>query len=368
MNIEKKLALWVENKLLTKEQSQSIFNFEKENAQTKPNKFLFSILLLGVIVLTIGIISLIAVNWWSISDFIKQLLAILILIALSVSAYYAQAKNKNILFEILITTINLFILCCIGLIGQIYNLSGSWSQTLLLWTFIAAGPVFLSQKTINYLIWCLTMLAGLVIFLAENDTGSHYFIFSIPIIFSALIVFLKKRKILKPFNQALSITCFWLTLANIYFSSLINMLSFAKDDLKSLNFGIIFALCGVLMIFLNRDLAKQRKILYTIILIIYTLFSFKIFTLGLAASIMQILFLTALAILFAMNDNKRYFNIVIFLAGLNFFSIYLRVFGTLMATGFGLIISGLVIIGIAYLLYKYNDKLKTLARSFDNEK
>ena len=59
----------------------------------------------------------------------------------------------------------------------------------------------------------------------------------------------------------------------------------------------------------------------------------------------------------AILGRKRMFDIAAFIIGIRFIVVYFEVFGSLAATGFGLIISGGVILGIAYCWHNYRIKV-----------
>ncbi|MCB1168444.1 MAG: DUF2157 domain-containing protein, partial [Leptospiraceae bacterium] len=66
MKIAEKLQIWVEEGLIQSGQAESILAFENKK-HTRPYA-MYSFIILGVTVISIGIISLIAANWEAIPD------------------------------------------------------------------------------------------------------------------------------------------------------------------------------------------------------------------------------------------------------------------------------------------------------------
>ena len=64
-----------------------------------------------------------------------------------------------------------------------------------------------------------------------------------------------------------------------------------------------------------------------------------------------------IALIFLSYEKQRLFDFFITGIGIRFLVIYFQVFGTLAYTGFGLILSGLLIIGFSILYIKMKDRL-----------
>lgn len=360
MSLKSKLASWVKNDLITESQSQSIFDFEQANHPL--SKFISTIVTLGVIVVVIGIISLIAANWYGIHAYVKLFSAIIILVALSYASYQAMRRERIILFEALILLINLFILAFIGLIAQIYNLSGDLWQTMFLWSFIAIPVVILSSKTINYFITIVAILFGSVLLLDSYLYGEY--IYLLPVALVALMIFLRE-KLSAPLTKAIFISC-------IGFSTiLVNMVYL--DYTKSVC-GLISIPVLMLFIALSKKISRFNKFLYSIILLFYTFTLIasqadymNFFQGSLLKAFAVIGFLFTLALLFAVENKKICFNVVMFLIGWKFFLIYTTIFKDMITTGLGLIFSGLLILFLAWLGSKYKDKLMNLVRRYSDE-
>ncbi|MBQ1612883.1 MAG: DUF2157 domain-containing protein, partial [Alphaproteobacteria bacterium] len=80
MRLEKKLALWEDNKLITAAQKNKIMDFEKAHK----NPILFNaLLLLGVFLMALGVISIVAANWDGIPNPAKLVVDFAILLSVA---------------------------------------------------------------------------------------------------------------------------------------------------------------------------------------------------------------------------------------------------------------------------------------------
>jgi hypothetical protein len=70
------------------------------------------------------------------------------------------------------------------------------------------------------------------------------------------------------------------------------------------------------------------------------------------------LMLLLFSLFFSMKQMRKLFNLAIILMGLRFLIVYFQVIGSLLFTGFGLIISGLLIVGVAMLYFKHRAKIE----------
>ena len=73
---------------------------------------------------------------------------------------------------------------------------------------------------------------------------------------------------------------------------------------------------------------------------------------NLIGSVFTILTLFVFSLFFSLKEMPRLFNLAIILIALRFLVIYFQVIGSLLFTGIGLIVSGLIIVGLASLWYK----------------
>ena len=135
----------------------------------------------------------------------------------------------------------------------------------------------------------------------------------------------------------------------------------------------IMSLFGILSTLLRDDLKRSRKITLAVFIALVT-FSFFLQVqvyqnsetrLG---ALLFILTMMTASIYFAMGQRRRLFNLLILLVAIRFLVVYFQVFGSLAMTGVGLIFSGLLIICVALLWFKYQARLSAWVEDALNAK
>ena len=112
----------------------------------------------------------------------------------------------------------------------------------------------------------------------------------------------------------------------------------------------------------RRDMSRLEKVLLGLLMFL----SLAIYRPSLKSELSQMLgasyFIVStvlLALYFATRQHYRLFHAMTIAVGIRFLIIYFQVFEDLAYTGIGLVISGLVIIGLAVTWFKYRPRLET---------
>ena len=153
-NTKKKLSTWREAGLISQEIEERILAYEASSEGT--NWVGFGLAGVGIVALLTGLISVIAANWDWLPDSVK------------LGGYFAVQSVLGLLFlqtsqrpgmwrEVTLAVFALFFWGGISLFGQVYNLSGSWSDASQLW-LILSFPALLSGTRFLPLVWCLTSI------------------------------------------------------------------------------------------------------------------------------------------------------------------------------------------------------------------
>jgi uncharacterized membrane protein len=137
--IHKKLRGWVAAGLIGPEQQAAITAFEKSRQQGRFGRGITGLALFAII---IGVLSLIAANWVSIPASFKIIVHLLINIALAITVWRAQMRGQDNLREGALLVLGGLTLTFIALIGQVFQLGGSYAGALLVWQ-MAMIPAFL---------------------------------------------------------------------------------------------------------------------------------------------------------------------------------------------------------------------------------
>ncbi len=372
MNISKKLELWQTQNLISAEQAKKISIYEKENR--KPVLTL-PLLALGFFCIALGIVSLISANWQIISDSVKLGTDLIIMLGIGSAAFYYNAKGKDTIFEGLLLLFCLSVLASIGLISQIYQLQSYGLEAYFVWCILILPLVILSRRSILALIWLpiftassVDTLSAIPFFRELLEIIEHTFPFAISVcgilVFAYVYRFISYyfRTRLAPQIKAMK---FWLGFDIVSLVVLMdfgasNMFSgiFYDDILNGENYRSILVISC--LIFANIGFGYfSYKYNYSRLLtcVLSILLGFSIIYMALPdnRTILDLWgFLLTMSILstvvaYALIKNKiKLLNIATACMAIRLFFVYLQVFGSMVTTGIGLIVSGVLFLSLIY--------------------
>lgn len=220
----KQLDKLVQAGIISEEQKEQIFNFDNH----KNSGFISRLMtLLGVFTIGIGIISVIASNWNNIGDVAKLLMMFAALFGCGISAGIYHQKGAFEKCEKLLVVMFLLAAAAIGLIIQVYQLSGGkWYSVLAVWFLITAPLLFISGKncvayfwTPVFLVWCDCLVWDLRLHYRYTDTYTDlmgFYLFYDMALFAGFALFGKMVKHYFP-NQAISKALIKYSLFAVYF-------------------------------------------------------------------------------------------------------------------------------------------------------
>jgi len=367
MNLEKRLQRWRAVDLVTDDQIKRILDFERE--QPSASWILYGLTGLGVTVLLTGVISIIAANWEEISPFTKLILYFISLAAITFAAW-RRSETPGVVREALLTALGVYVLAGIGLIGQTYHIQSDGYQGIFLWLVIILPTTLLTSSRLLNHVWFVGLITGVCLWLASapNEITSYPRVFltvALPYFFLALGYGIGHRIehfgnaarlwgfaiILMPFavlgniawsagNEELFRHDFdprlWVALPLVAAIAACVAASFRRFNVSQMLTGAIVAVvassCLLILPTMCLELPPQSEVVGCFLFLIP--------------------WASAAAVAAAM-ERKRLFDFAALVIGIRFIVVYFQVFGSLAATGVGLIISGSVILGIAYLWYRY---------------
>ena len=154
----KQLDKLVQAGIISASQKEQILNFDNKNTGFVSRL----ITLLGVFTIGVGIISIVASNWDNISDTIKLIVMFAMLFGCGIGAGMYHQKGMFDKCEKLLVVMFLLVAAAIGLIIQVYQLSGGkWYSVLAIWFLVTAPLLFVSGKNCVayfwvpvFLVWC----------------------------------------------------------------------------------------------------------------------------------------------------------------------------------------------------------------------
>ena len=345
MNISQKLNKWQSAGLISKEQATQIINYETKN--TKPY-LMYALVFLSIFFIGSGVISLIAANWDVIPYFVKLTLDFLLLGACGCGVYYTQNKDKKIYFEALLFLFALLSLATIGLIAQIYQLQSDGPVAFLLWSVLMLPLSLFSKKIIFPLIVLSTFFGSSLYYLGDFiyyifrvwvAGGYLMLLLAFMLIYQSLKLFLPNKTI--GFCNALKFCIIYFLIIGTYYADFgiysFNDVNYASHshEFTALLFIVLFLLgASYFLEFLNK-----RNFILSIIASIITIGT--IVPLGFIANISVL----SVLVYYAYNQKQiKLLNFAVFMIGVRVFILYSEIFINLMTTGFGFIVSGIVLL------------------------
>lgn len=368
MNINKKLELWTAEHLITEPQKNAIMNFE---ATAKRPLFLYTLLFLSSFCIGLGCISLIASNWYHIPHLVKLFGDFLLLASLGAGIYYTRLHNKNFLTEALLMLYAILILASIGLVAQIYQLPSHGYSAFLFWSILVSPLIYLSKKIPLSLVWIPVFVVSVLDLLSDfnwfnnfiNDAIAFYpGVLEFVVISVLVCIYLA---VLKRYFSVATITNafkFWLLLLIITHIVVLDIFSgnifYQMAHSAGINLLIWIGLStatGALCYFTH----NRSEYYWSLMLFIMAIISLFANILPENYDIHQLLgalrsfSVLSLVVYYAYKTNRiKLLNLASILIALRIFFVYIQLFGSLLATGLGLISSGIVFLAIAYTWQK----------------
>lgn len=370
MKLEKRLARWTSAGLLTEEQSNAILAWEHD--QPSMSWVLFGITGLGVVVLMTGVVSIIAANWDDIPARVKLTGYFLSLVALAYGAW-RRHELPGVVRECLLTVFALYVLAGIGLIGQVYHLTSNGYEELFLWLTLILPTTLLAKSRLVNNVWFLGLVTAMSIWVGYSDLirpgpSRIYVATALPYLFLGLGYLLWDRfeffaSTARVWSYAVLLLGFGVA-ANVAWSLGEQLITTRTGWAAALPFTTLAIALGAValrrpLIGRGISLAITATLVLSALLILPPLYLDidKHEVLGCALFIAAWSGAAAIA---AGMERRRLFDFAALVIAVRFVVVYFEVFGSLAATGIGLICSGAVILGFAYLWYRHRG---TVARA-----
>ncbi len=358
MALERNLARWVDAGLIDPATADGIRAFEA--GRERPTA-LWAIAGLGLFALGLGIILLVSANWDRIPDGLKLGLHMALLAGAAATHWIARRDARRWLAEGSLFLFSLLTLAGIALQAQVYQLAGPLWHALLLWLALA-GPALLlggATRLTGLQFSAMALFGPLAMAVDTIDRGGPWLLaqgaaMAVPLLL--LLLALDRWRLQPAFRAALREAGIVLTLAGAsiaHFAWASNITSVqALDNAARLLPLLAVALAGLLLargggiprslilpLFLGPPLALGLALAIPhpdhmasrlLGIIVYTLMWAAVAR-GASASGWSTLFATAVAAI-----------------ALRIFIIYVELFGSLAATGGGLVTGGLLLIALAW--------------------
>lgn len=349
ISISRKTADWVQKGLISASQAQDIIAFE----QSKKSYFsLFSIILfLGFFSVANGIVAVVSSNWYAISGAIKITGLFVFLTGAAVALARVREKHP-VGFEGGLFFYMLLLFAAIGLVGQVYHLKSDTYKAFLFWSALAFPLLFLTRKVLLGYLWEIVFVMAFGCSPWGRDFWEFFVetLFPSPLCLSFLCMALffillrveKARVFVAPLRTfAAFFALFWLMLGEYDYSIFKNHTALAPV--------LFFAAAAGFAAYVWKyaPFSRSEKQAALGVTGLYVLFF-------LCPAFKSVNYFFQLAILIGFVFTAYRFGgektarLLAGVTALRMLIAFFSLFGSLLYTGVGLIVSGLVILGIAY--------------------
>ena len=169
--MKKELDELIDAGVIDWETGNKIRQYYKDKKSSHPNRLLIIIGVLGAILVSLGVILILAHNWDRLNSTIKTCLAFIpLIVSQCASAYAKRYKNDSRLWKESCAVFLFFsIAAAIALVGQIYNLPGHERQFLLTWLVLGLPIIYvMPSSSVSLFIWL-----GILGLHTSNGPGWH---------------------------------------------------------------------------------------------------------------------------------------------------------------------------------------------------
>lgn len=365
--IEKKLSAWVEAGLISAEQAEAIAAFESR--QGGRNWVLLGFGAVGVVAVATGLVSLVAANWDEIPVTVKLVGYFVLQTALG-AAFLGVRERNGLAREALLALFGLSFLAGIGLVGQVYNLVSEGWPALLFWCGLALPATLLARSRLLPHLWFAGLALALLIWIWSDPGGKDLLLerslaaMGVAFVVTGLGLSRHPRSPLpEPFRRA-ALSWGFLALAA---SSVVASVWWAAEVTGSPGLALAFPWVGAALaggvVFTSRPPAPPaargaaQAAFLTLAASTTVPLVAPIEPHEVIGCILFLIIWTLAAVAAGLAGRRRLFDFATFAIAARLVVVYFEVFGSLSATGVGLIVSGLVILGAAYAWHRYRRRL-----------
>lgn len=372
MNLQKKLAVWQQEKLITAAQGEAIAAFERRGRKPVLS---WALLALACFCILLGVVSVISANWQEIAPEYKLFLDFALLVLISGFALKTYRDGRDIWFEWLLLFFAGLILASIGLIAQIYQIQQEGLRGCLLWAVLAFPVTLFCRKIVLPLVWLPVFMLSLIDVLSNMrfferilDFLEKTFPFAIPI--AGILAFAFVYRLLAVhFRTRLAAQIkamkFWLVFD---ISVLVLVMDFCAGDafgstfisrlFDNYSWTSVIVICWLILgtigfgyFSYKYNYSRLLTCILAILLgfsLIYSVLPENKDVLNLWGFLLSMSVLSCLVAYALIKSRAKLLNLATALMALRFFIVFLQVFGSLLMTGVGLIVCGVVFLGIIY--------------------
>ncbi len=368
--IERKLAAWQAAGLIDAETTARIRAWEGENARPLA---LWAVIGIGVLTIGLGLISVVAANWDAIPGTVRLALHFVLMVAAAGALWWRGdewAKTHPWVGEGLLFVLGMLGLTFFGHLGQVYQSSSPLWQPMSIWLVLFAPLILLRGQS-----WLTaTLLAAVLIYACMDFTtggfddwfnggGSNVarldwaygLALGLPVLLAPVGAWLRANSARKDFARRLEQLGFAYALIAasvlLVFAS-IDELDWGVGGVLSLQSQMVQAAMGLLAAVLvgmwRRTESGRSSAFVIVIASVALVVAHGVAGMMLPAAIMFLLLWTGVAAAALKGGWRGAFQLAVAAVALRLIVLSFELGGDLLTSGAGLIMSGVLILGIAF--------------------
>lgn len=186
--LKQELPAWLQEGIVTEEAAQRLFaRYELANLQKESSGRLAAVIFtLGGLLLGGGVLSFVAANWEAVPTLAKVVLLIVTLLAFHGAGYWLwHYKGWSRLGHALVFTGSLVFGANIGLMAQIFHISGDWYNGFGAW---ALGSLVLAYAARSWITGLLALMSSTIWMLGVSHEHYQSWMMSLPLLLAAVFL------------------------------------------------------------------------------------------------------------------------------------------------------------------------------------
>lgn len=378
MSTRKKLQRWQDNGLIEQDVMQNILAYEKKRGAGRFSKAMFG---LGGFAIIIGVLAVVAANWQIIPPYTKLYVHLAVNALAAFAAFKYAAAGKSLQANLSVLALTGLTLTLIALTGQVFHLNGTFADALILWAILATpAAVVYGTGNISLIPWIIGLVAAIILgfhehVLSDMEEKSQTvavaaFMVALPLSFIHISSFALTGR-----NPALQSKLYYAGAAVLVICASLGCLAWYIPDMFFLknNYGphmLGIAVIGMVwarFIPLPEPIVSKdekpylRRLMYVSVAIGFLPFIIPHSGDTFFAALSFTAYWLFVGYIAQKTDRQALLTLAIVLVAIRIYVVYLELFGGLLVTGFGLITSGVVLIGLAWGARKINKTLSGIS-------
>lgn len=380
----KKLKEWLQAEVIAEAQVQAIEAYEAKRGESNFGRGLTN---LSIFAILVGVLSIIAYNWYKIPGEVKIGVHVLLNAIIAALSVWADRKGRDVWREAATLAFMGLTMTLIILVGQVFQLTGDFTGAVTFWIVITLPFFLLMGRTESTAApWTVLLLVAIgmnvskyVPDLSEEDQA--YFYIGLPALLplafmadGAMDIFRRWRPALASIflrtGALLSVVC---ASAAVSVWGYIEESSYRPREMMMQAQAVTIMAAGLAALGLHAFLFKFYKdrpelrygALFALVGLLLTVlpFIFPYAGNGIFSAILFITYWVFVGWLGHGIGHMRVVSLAITVIAIRIYGIYLELFGTLLTTGLGLIIGGVVMLAMIYATRKLNTHIRAKGQS-----